>query len=405
MVSGAYMDYAAASPIDPEVIEAMLPYYRDKFGNPSSLHSAGSEPRKALEESRDKVARLVSAKNTEIYFTGGATESNNLAVKGIAYRNRDKGNHIITTDIEHISTVNICKDLSKDGFKISYLPVDKYGVADPSRVESEITKNTILITLAHANGEIGTIQPVKEIGRIARDCNILLHVDGTPSLHQVPLNVQDENIDLLTMSSNDMYGPKGVGGLYVRQGIKIESIIQGGGQEMGLRSGSENMPGIVGFGKAAELATERMHEDSNRLRDMRDRLIGRVLASVPESHLNGHPTQRLPNNVHLRFAGIEGEALLLSLDGKGINAATGSACSSKTLEPSHVLMAIGLNEVEAHGSLLLTLGRWNTDEEVNYAINTVQEVVSRLRSMSPLWGKNLDLEQWKKDMEQRGHEH
>lgn len=405
MVSRAYMDYAAASPIDPEVIEAMLPYYRDKFGNPSSLHSAGSEPRKVLGEARDKVARLVSAKNTEIYFTSGATESNNLTIKGIAYRNRDKGDHIITTGIEHISTVNICKDLSKDGFKISYLPVDKYGVADPSRVESEITKNTILMTLAHANGEIGTTQPIREIGRIARDRSIPLHIDGTPSLHQVPLNVQDDNIDLLTISSNDMYGPKGVGGLYVRQGIKIEPIIQGGGQEMGLRSGSENVPSIVGFGKAAELATGRMHEDSDHLRYMRDRLIRGILGSIPESYLNGHPTQRLPNNVHLRFAGIEGEALLLSLDGKGISAATGSACSSKTLEPSHVLMAIGLNEVEAHGSLLLTLGRWNTDEEVDYAVNTVQEVVTRLRALSPLWGKTLDLEQWKKDMEHRGHEH
>ena len=405
MVSKVYMDYAAATPLDPQVIDAMLPYFRDKFGNPSSLHSTGSDPRKALNEARENVAKLVAAKNTEMYFTSGGTESNNLAIKGVAYRNREKGDHIITTGIEHISIVNICKDLTKDGFKISHLPVDKYGMVDPTKVEAEINKNTILITLAYANGEIGTIQPIGEIGKIAREHNVLLHVDGVPSVHQVPINVQDENIDLLSISSNDMYGPRGIGALYVKQGTKIEPIIQGGGQEMGLRSGSENIPEIAGFGKAAELARERISDDSTRLTSLRDKMIKGVLANVPESYLNGHPRSRLPNNVHLRFSGVEGESLLLNLDEKGISAATGSACSSKTLEPSHVLMGIRLNEVEAHGSLLLTLGRENTEEEVEYVVQVLPEVVTRLRSFSPLWGKKIDLEKWKKDMEHRGHDH
>jgi len=399
------MDHAAATPIDSQVIEAMLPYYSVKFGNPSSLHSSGSDPRKAVMEARENVAKLVRAKNTEICFTSGGTESNNLAIKGVAYRNRDKGNHIITTSIEHISTLNICKDLAKDGFKISHVAADKYGIVEPRSVEAEINPSTILITLAYANGEIGTIQPIREIGRIARENGVLLHVDGVSSIHQVPTNVQDENIDLMSISSNDMYGPRGMGALYIKQGTRIEPIIHGGGQEMGLRSGSENVPGIVGFGKAAELARERMKEDSAHLRDLRDRLIKGVVTSVSESYLNGHPTSRLPNNVHLRFNGIEGESLLLNLDEKGISVATGSACSSKTLEPSHVLMAVGLNEVEAHGSLLLTLGRENTQEEADYVIGVVPEVVERLRSFSPIWGKKIDLEKWKKDMEQRGHEH
>jgi cysteine desulfurase len=405
MVSKVYMDYAAATPLDPQVIDAMLPYFRDKFGNPSSLHSTGSEPRKALNEAREKVAKLVAAKSTEIYFTSGGTESNNLAIKGVAYRNRDKGDHIITTGIEHISIVNICKDLAKDGFKITHLPVDKYGTVDPTKVEAEISKNTIIITLAYANGEIGTIQPIKEIGKIAREHGVLLHVDSVPSVHQVPINVQEENIDLLSISSNDMYGPKGMGALYVKQGTKIEPIMQGGGQEMGLRSGSENIAEIVGFGKAAELARERMSDDSAHMIRLRDELIKEVLSNVPESYLNGHPKSRLPNNVHLRFSGVEGESLLLNLDEKGVSAATGSACSSKTLEPSHVLIGIGLNEVEAHGSLLFTLGRENREEEVDYVLQVIPEVVTRLRSLSPLWGKKIDLEKWKKDMEHRGHEH
>ncbi len=399
------MDHAAATPLDPQVIAAMMPYYSEKFGNPSSLHLAGTEPRKALTEARESVAKLIGAKSGEIYFTSGATESNNLAIKGVAYRNREKGNHIITTSIEHISIVNICKDLAKDGFKISHLPVDRYGMVDPKRVEAEIDHETILITLAYANGEIGTIQPIKEVGRIAKEHNVPLHVDGVPAVHQVAVNVQDENIDLMSISSNDMYGPKGMGALFIRQGTRVEPTIHGGGQEMGLRSGSENVPEIVGFGKAAQLAEERMGKDSLYLIGLRDKLIKGVLANVPESYMNGHQQSRLPNNVHLRFNGIEGESLLLNLDERGISSATGSACSSKTLEPSHVLMAIGLNEVEAHGSLLLTLGRENTEEEVDYVLNVIPDVVSRLRSLSPLWGKKINLEEWKKEMEQRGHEH
>jgi cysteine desulfurase len=399
------MDHAAATPLDPQVIAAMMPYYREKFGNPSSLHVAGTEPRRALAEAREDVAKLIGARTTEIYFTSGATESNNLAIKGVAYRNREIGNHIITTAIEHISTLNICKDLAKDGFRISHLPVDRYGMIDPKRVEAEISQETILITLAYANGEIGTIQPVREVGRIAKEHGVPLHIDGVPTVHQVPVNVHSENIDLMSISSNDMYGPKGIGALFIRQGTRVEPIIHGGGQEMGLRSGSENIPAIVGFGKAAQLAKERMEKDSPYLTRLRDRLIKGILANVPESFLNGHSQSRLPNNVHLRFNGIEGESLLLNLDEKGISSATGSACSSKTLEPSHVLMAIGLNEVEAHGSLVLTLGRENMEEEIECVLNLIPEVVSRLRSLSPLWGKKINLEEWKKEMEQRGHEH
>jgi cysteine desulfurase len=403
LVSRVYMDYAAASPVDPQVIDAMTPYYRDKFGNSSSLHSKGAEPRRAIMEAREKVAELVGAKSSEIYFTSGGTESNNLAIKGVAYRNREKGNHIITTSIEHISNINICKDLTKDGFKISHLPVNRYGIVDPKRVEAEIGKNTILITLAHANGEIGTIQPIKEIGKIAEEHGVPLHVDATPSIHQILTNVQNENINLLTISSNDMYGPMGMGALYVRQGTRIEPIIHGGGQETGLRSGSENTPEIVGFGKAAQLARQRMSDDSSHLIRLRDSIIKAVLTNIAESYLNGNRESRLPNNAHFRFSGIEGESLLLRLDEEGISAATGSACSSKTLEPSHVLMGIGLNEVEAHGSLVLTLGRENTDEDVDYLLKVLPNVVNRLRSMSPLWGKKLDLEKWK--TEEAGHEH
>jgi cysteine desulfurase len=278
-------------------------------------------------------------------------------------------------------------------------------MVDLKKVEAEISRSTILITLAYGNGEIGTIQPIREIGRIAKEYGVPFHVDGVPSTHQVYTNVQDQNVDLLSISSNDMYGPKGIGALYVRQGTKIEPIIQGGGQEMGLRSGSENIPEIVGFGKAAQLTRERLDQDSSRITSLRDRLINGVLTNIPESYLNGHPQSRLPNNAHFRFNGVEGESLLLNLDQKGISGATGSACSSKTLEPSHVLMGIGLNEVEAHGSLLLTLGRENTEEEVDYVLDVIPDVVARLRSFSPLWGRKLDLEKWKTEMKERGHEH
>jgi len=380
-----YMDYGAAMPVDPRVIDAMMPCFTQVYGNPSSVHSLGQEPRRALEDSRGKVAQLVGAKTpAEIVFTSGATESNNLAIKGVAYRNRNRGNHIITTTIEHMSVLNPCKSLGKEGFEITYVPVDHQGVVNLEKLEGAINDRTILISVIYANGEIGTIQPIKEIGKIARDHGVYLHVDGTAAVGKVPVNVEEESIDLLTISSNDMYGPKGIGVLYVKRGTRIQPVIHGGGQEGGLRSGTENTPAIVGMGKAAEIAQAEMESEGKRLSHLRDRLISGVLENVKDSHLNGHPTKRLPNNANLRFSYIEGESLILSLDMLDIQVSSGSACTSKTLEPSHVLLAIGLAHEEAHGSLLFTLGKQNTEEDVDYVLEALPNVVKRLREISPL---------------------
>jgi len=380
-----YMDYGAAMPLDPRVIEAMMPYFTQVYGNPSSVHSLGQEPRRTLEDSRGKVAQLVGAKNpAEIVFTSGATESNNLAIKGIAYRNRNKGNHIITTTIEHMSVLNPCKSLGKEGFEITYVPVDRQGVVNLEKLEEAINDKTILISVMYANGEIGTIQPIKEIGKIAKDHGVYLHVDGVAAVGKVPVNVEEEYMDLLTISSNDMYGPKGVGALYIKRGTKIQPIIHGGGQEGGMRSGTENIPAMVGMGKAAEIAQAEMESEGKRLSHLRDRLIRGVLENVKYSYLNGHPTKRLPNNANLRFSYIEGESLILSLDMLGIQVSSGSACTSKTLEPSHVLLAIGLAHEEAHGSLLFTLGKQNTEEDMDYVLEVLPNIVKRLREISPL---------------------
>ncbi len=383
------MDYGAAMPVDPSVLEAMWPYFGEAFGNPSSLHFLGVKAREALEEARGKVAALVRAeKGEEIIFTSGGTESNNLAVKGTAFRNRGKGSHVITSAIEHMSVLNTCKFLAKNGFKVTYIPVDRDGVVDLEQLKAEITPETILISVMYANGEIGVSQPIKEIGEIAREKGICLHVDGVVAAGQLPIDLAESQIDLLSLSSNDIYGPKGVGALYIRHGTKVESILQGGGQEKGLRSGSENIPGIVGMGRAAELAKERMGDDIERITRLRDKLISGVLGGIEEAYLNGHPTRRLPNNASFRFSGVEGEAMLLNLEERGVTASTGSACSSKTLEPSHVLRAIGLQEVEAHGSLLFTLSRLNTDEDVDYVLEVLPSIVGRLREISPIWKKD-----------------
>jgi len=380
-----YMDYGAAMPLDPRVIDAMMPYFTQVYGNPSSVHSLGQEPRRALEDSRSRVAQLVGAKTLgEIVFTSGATESNNLAIKGVAYRNRNRGKHIITTTIEHMSVLNPCKSLGKEGFEITYVPVDRQGVVNLEKLGEAINDGTILISVMYANGEIGTIQPIKEIGKIAKDHEVYLHVDGTAAVGKAPVNVEEEYIDLLTISSNDMYGPKGMGALYIKRGTKIQPIIHGGGQEGGLRSGTENIPAIVGMGKAAEIAQAEMELESKRLSHLRDRLIRGVLENVRDSYLNGHPTKRLPNNANLRFSYIEGESLILSLDMLGIQVSSGSACTSKTLEPSHVLLAIGLAHEEAHGSLLFTLGKQNTEEDVDYVLEVLPNIVKRLREISPL---------------------
>jgi len=385
-----YMDHGAGMPLDSRVFEAMKPYFRENYGNPSSSHSFGNSARNAMESAREKVALLVAAeKPQEVIFTSGGTESNNLAIKGVAYRNRDKGNHIITTAIEHISVINICKFLQKQGFEVTYIPVDKQGVVDLEKLEEAINDRTILISVMYSNGEIGTIQPIREIGKLAQENSIVFHVDAVAAAGKVPINVKEENIDLLSLSSNDMYGPKGVGALYIKMGTKVQPIIQGGGQERGLRSGTENIPGIVGMGKAVEIAHKEMESEGKRLTALRDKLITGVLDKIEYSFLNGHPTERLPNNANLRFSYIEGESLILGLDMYGVQVSSGSACTSKTLEPSHVLLAIGLAHEEAHGSLVFTLGKQNLEEDVDYVLEVLPDVVKRLRSLSPLTPKEM----------------
>ncbi|MCZ7373106.1 MAG: cysteine desulfurase family protein [Candidatus Methanoperedens sp.] len=380
-----YIDYGSASPVDPRVLEAIMPYFKTDVGNPSSLHSSGRKARRELENARGLVAKLVGAPNPKsITFTSCATESNNLALRGAAMRYKDKGNHIITTSIEHMSVINPLKDLQRNGFEVTQIPVDKDGLVDPEKIKNAITEKTMLISVMYANGEVGTVQPVKEIGEIASDKKILFHVDGTAACGKVPLNVENEHIDLLTISSNDMLGPKGVGALYVKQGVRLMPFMLGGGQEFGMRSGSENIPGIIGMGKAAEIAANEMVDEGARMIRLRDRLIDSIL-KTEYTYLTGHRTKRLPNNASFRFSFIEGESIILQLNDLGITASTGSACSSKTLEPSHVLIAMGLRHEEAHGSLLLTLGRQSTDEDADHVIDSVPKIVAKLRALSPLY--------------------
>jgi len=385
-----YLDNGAGMPVDPQVFEAMKPYFMEKYGNPSSAHSFGNVAKAALAAAREHVAQLVGAeKAKEIIFTSGGTESNNLAIKGVALRNKAKGNHIITTAVEHISVVNICKYLQKQGFEVSFVPVDKQGVVDLKKLEEAITDKTVLISVIYASGEIGTIQPISEIGKLAHDNRVPFHVDAVAAAGMVPINVKEENIDLLSISSNDMYGPKGVGALYVKTGTKLLPINQGGGQERGLRSGTENIPGIVGMGKAAELTKKNMEAEGKRLTQLRDKLIKDVLDKIDYSFLNGHLTQRLPNKANLRFSYIEGESLILGLDMHGIQVSSGSACTSKTLEPSHTLLAIGLAHEEAHGSLVFTLGKQTKEEDVDHVLEVLPDVVKRLRALSPLTPKEI----------------
>jgi cysteine desulfurase len=382
-----YMDYGSASPVDKRVLEAMMPFFDTDVGNASSLHSAGRKAKRELENARKSVANLIGASNPKsVIFTSCATESNNLALRGAAMRYKDKGNHIITTSIEHMSVMNTLKDLQRNGFEVTFLPVDKDGLVSPEQVKNAITDKTIIISVMYANGEIGTIQPIREIGEIASDRKIIFHVDGTAACGKIPVDVEKEHIDLLTMSSNDIGGAKGTGALYMKQGIRVIPFMLGGGQEFGMRSGSENIPGIVGMGKAAEIAQKEMLDESARLLVLRDMLIDNIL-KMEYTYLTGHRTKRLPNNASFRFSYIEGESIILQLNDLGITASTGSACSSKTLEPSHVLIAMGLRHEEAHGSLLLTLGRANTQEDVDHVNESVPKIVSRLRELSPLYSR------------------
>jgi len=385
-----YLDHAATTPVDPEVLEAMLPYFSTIYGNASSLHTQGQKAYNALEKAREQVARLIHAKPEEIIFTSGGTESDNLAIKGVAYRNKDKRNNkgcnIITSSIEHPAVLEVCKQLEDEGYTVEYLPVDEHGLVDLEALEESINDDTFLITIMYANNEIGTIQPVEEIARIAREHDVLFHTDAVQAIGKLDVNTEKTSVDLLSISSHKIYGPKGVGALYVRGGVKLEPLLNGGGHEKGRRSGTENIPGIVGLGKACELLEKRMHVDNPRIAKLRDKLIKGVL-EIDESYLNGHPVKRLINNAHFRFTAVEGESLVLSLNDKGIAASTGSACSSKKLQASHVLKAIGVETSRAHGSLRLTLGRGNTDEDIDYVLEVLPGIVGNLRQMSPLWNR------------------
>ena len=380
------MDHSATTPVAPEVLEAMLPYFSEKFGNASSLHSFGLEAKEALEDSREKVAALLGAQPEEIIFTSGGTESNNLALKGIGYRSKEKGkgNHIITSSIEHPAILETCRKLETQGFEVTYLPVTKDGLVDAETVESAIQKETVLISVMHANNEIGTIQPLKEIGKIAAEKDVFFHTDAVQTAGKIPIDVNDMDLDLLSISAHKLYGPKGVGALYVRKGTRLDSIVHGGGHERGLRSGTENVAGIVGLARAADLANQAMASEAKRLTDLRDKLAKMVLDSVKDTWINGTLINRLPGNLNFGFRYVEGESLLLFLDSKGIAVSTGSACSSKRLEPSHVLLSLGLKAEECHGSLRITMGRSNTEEDVDYVARSINEAVERFRNISAL---------------------
>ncbi|MBE3121217.1 MAG: cysteine desulfurase NifS [Thermoplasmata archaeon] len=384
------MDNASTTKVDPEVLNTMLPYFTEYYGNPSSIHAFGREARKAVDTARTHVGDLLGAKDDEIIFTAGGTESDNLAIKGVAYLNKDKrttkGPHIITSTIEHPGVLETCRHLETQGFQVKYLPVDKDGIVNPEELQKSISKNTFLITIMFANNEIGTIQPIEEIGKIAHKHDIIFHTDAVQAVAKLPIDVKKQHIDLLALSSHKIYGPKGIGALYIRNGVKVQPIIHGGGHEKGVRSSTLNVPGIVGLGKACDLAEKRMTKDIPYMKTLRDLLIKNTL-QIEESHLNGHPEKRLVNNAHFRFTGIEGESILLGLDEQGIATSTGSACSSQKLQASHVLLAIGLDPVQAHGSLRMSLGRENTKEEVTYVSKIIPQIVEKLRMMSPLWNR------------------
>ena len=385
MIKNIYMDNSATTPVKEEVLEAMLPYFSEKYGNPSSIYSLGSASKVAVENARNQVAKALGAQSKEIFFTAGGSESDNWAIKGVAFNQRKKGNHIITTKMEHHAVLHTCEYLEKQGFDITYLDLDEEGFIDLEQLKNAITDQTILISVIFANNEIGTIQPIKEIGQIAKERKILFHTDAVQAIGHVEIDVNDLNIDLLSLSAHKFYGPKGIGALYIKQGTRLDSLISGGGQERNKRAGTENVPGIVGIGKAIELATENIEEHNAKLIFLRDRLIEKIGANIPYVKLNGPRKNRLPNNVNFCFEFIEGESLLLSLDLVGIAGSSGSACTSGTLDPSHVLLAIGLPHEIAHGSLRLSLGDFNTVEEVDYVVEHLAEIVERLRQMSPLY--------------------
>lgn len=379
-----YFDHSATTPLRPEVAEAMCSYLKESFGNPTSLHYFGRQVRKGVEEAREKVAQAIGAAPQEVVFTSGGTEADNMAIHGVAYANKNRGNHIITSAAEHHAVLNTVKALGKKGFTITILPVDKYGMVSVDDVAAAITNKTILISIMHANNEVGTIMPIEEIGKLARSRGVYLHTDAVQSFGKIPVNVGDLGVDLLTISGHKIYGPKGIGALYIRKGIRWrQTLFHGGGQERLRRAGTENTAGIIAFGMAAELAVENLERDSEYLRTLRDRLISEVTKKISHVNLTGHPTRRLPNHISFTFDYIEGESMLLSLDMKGIAASSGSACTSGSLEPSHVLLSMGIPPETAHGSLRLTLGIDNKPDEINYFMEIMPAIVERLRVMSP----------------------
>ena len=386
-MQSAYLDYAATTPTDPEVLAAMMPYFTEVFGNPSSVYSFAAKSRKAIDTARGQVARALNAEPDEIFFTGSGTEADNWALKGTMERLRSKGDHLITTKIEHHAILHTAEYLEKvEGFHVTYLPVDSDGRVRMEDLEAAMTDKTVLVSVMFANNEVGTIQPIGEIGSLCRRRGILFHTDAVQAAAQLDIDVKALNIDMLSLSAHKMYGPKGVGAFYLRRGLRLENFVHGGGQEKGLRASTENLAGIVGLGVAIERLKAHLPKEKARLCALRDRLIDGVLSKIPDTKLNGaRGDERLPNNTNFSFIGIEGETLLLDLDSKGISASTGSACSSASLEPSHVLLALGLSHEMAHGSLRMTLGRGTTGEQVDYVLNVLPEIVARRRSMSPLW--------------------
>ena len=379
-----YLDYAATTPTHPEVVEAMLPYFTDSFGNPASIHAFGQETRGGVESARDKVAALIGARSEEIVFTSGGTEADNFAIKGVAYANQRRGNHIITSSIEHHAVIETCKFLEKQGIKVTYLPVDGYGLVDPDDVKKAITDKTILVSIMHASNEAGTIEPIAEISRVVKGAGIYFHTDAVQTVGHIAVDVNELGVDLLSMSGHKLYGPKGIGAIYIRKGTRLLSFMHGGEQERKRRAGTTNVPGIVGLGKAADIARREMDEEAIRLTRLRDKLIQGLMDRIDHIRLNGHPVKRLPNNVNVSIDFVEGESMCLNLDLEGIGVSTGSACTSSSLEPSHVLLAMGLSHEQAHSSLRLTLGKWTTEEEIERVLEVLPRIIAKLRAMSPL---------------------
>ncbi len=389
MMKQIYMDNAATTPVKPEVLEAMLPYFTEKYANPSPIYGIAHENKQAVEKARMQIASVLNADPKEIYFTVGGTESDNWALKGVAFANRFRGNHIITSKIEHHAVLHTCQYLEKQGFDVTYLDVDEYGFVRPEDLKNAITDQTVLVSIMFANNEIGTIEPIEELAAIAKEHKILFHTDAVQAIGNVRIDVKKLGIDLLSMSAHKFNGPKGMGVLFIRNGVKIDNLLHGGGQERRRRAGTENVPGIVGMGKAIELAYENFEEHQKKLLEIRDTLTERLLKEIPHSRLNGHPKERLLGNVNISFEFIEGESILLLLDMAGIAAASGSACNSDSLDPSHVLLATGLPHELAHGSLRLSIGDFNDISEVDYVVETIKEIVQRLRDLSPLYDHYL----------------